>query len=157
MATDPTRSPFYRAANSRVEDTTAIPQPRDLIELLHESASRQVDVIDAEFEELEPIEMDEPEEIVDVEEVEVSDEFPIPEAALTPPSNEPDAPMDFSGEEAADLSSIAPAVRDLQQAMRPVDINELRQMIEAGTVGNAATDPTGERLRHTIRQLVRGL
>lgn len=157
MATDPTQSPFYRAANSRVEDTAPVPQPQDLITLLRTSASRHVDVIEGEFEDLDPVDIEATEEVVDVEEVEISDEFPIPEAALTPPTDEPDAPMELPEEEAPDLSSVAPAVRDLQRAMRPVDINELRRMIEAGTVGNANTDPYGERLRHTIRQLVRGL
>lgn len=156
MAANAENSPFYRAANSRVEDTAPVPQPQDLITLLRESASRPVNVIEGEFEELEPIDVGEMEEIVDVEEAEIPDEFPILEASLEPVSPESFETM-APETEPADLSGIAPSIRDLQRAMRPVDIEELRRMIDAGTVGNAATDPTGDRLRHTIRQLVRGL
>lgn len=160
MATDPTTSPFYRAANSRVEDTRPVDPPQDFIQLLKATALRpaepvEADIIEGEYIDLDPVDM---EGIVDVEveEVPFTSEFPIAEASFDSPAEESLTAMEAIGDE-PDLSSVAPSVLDLQRAMRPVDIEELRRMVDAGTIGNANTDPYGQRLRTTIRQLVRGL
>lgn len=103
---------------------------------------------------------------------------PIPDIesgpAMSPPApKEGDTPMaalmdlgDFpldqtpmSSEDMAqpDMSAILPQVQKLDAASNPVSIDELRKMIETGSLGNAATDPYGDRMRTTIRRLVRGM
>lgn len=151
MAENPVDSPFYIPANSRAEDTQGVMPPIDIIGAL----MRDIDTVEPAVDTPVPTE----EIVIDAEYVDLSDaedgaftepamEFPIESADLFAP-DEP-LPVD-------DMSDLAAPVRRLDRALRPVNIDELRKMVDTGWVGGANTDPFGERLRYTIRSLVRGL
>lgn len=78
------------------------------------------------------------------------DDFPLDAYdTIIPP--EPERTM------APDMSSLLPAARDLELALDAVSIDELRRAVDAGVLMNVNTDPFGQRLRYTIRRLVRGM
>lgn len=62
---------------------------------------------------------------------------------------------DDYAEQMPDMSPLLPAVQQLQDAMNPMNLDELRRAVTAGSLGGK-TDPYGDRLRYTIRRLVRG-
>lgn len=157
MAENPVNSPFYIPANSRSEDTQGVMPPIDIIGALMQMPEPAVEAV-----ELTEVDLS-AEAVIDAEYVDLSDEAPAPEVFTEPamefPIEEADlfAPAEDVPLPEEDLSSLAAPVRRLDRAMRPVSVDELRRMIDTGWVGGASTDPFGERLRYTIRSLVRGL
>lgn len=167
MAETPDTSPFYTAVNSRADTTRDAPPPVDLISALVQWEAAPIpdfDVptpVDMSAEDSEGVTIDmeavnlDPDVEVSEAPTQVSDEdlaFPIEEADLFAPEESPQGEaMDF------DLSSLQDPLKNLERSLQPVSIDELRRQIDAGILGNSRTDPFGDRLRHTIRQLVRGL
>ncbi|MFV0512505.1 MAG: hypothetical protein ACK5MY_02545 [Jhaorihella sp.] len=146
---------FDQPTNTRPEGTDPTAEPQDLIETM--LSALEVDVpepsgmgayipdlpeIDPGFDmEQEPSDLDEAMGLSAM----IGDDFP-----LAPPDE-----VEYL-DEPTDLSSMLPSVRRLANTVEPVSLEELRQQLSAGTLNTAATDPFGQRLRQTLRQLVRG-
>ena len=141
---------FRQPTNSLPEDTRPVPAAVDIISLLQDADlayDPAMDAVDATEDVNAPSDED---EIVDAEFFPVEDAFPIDAYDLPAPPPE-------QSTAAPDMSSLLPAMRDLELAMEPVSVDELRRFIDAGALMDANKDPFGERLRYTIRRLVRGI